>query len=44
MLPEVRSYIENYKLLKSKLELLEKLSERIIKSKIKIYRKKVKKS
>ncbi len=44
MLPEVKSYIENSKLLQNKIKLLEKLSEKIIKMKIKIYRKKFKKS
>lgn len=44
MLPEVKSYIENSKLLQNKIKLLEKLSEKIIKMEIKIYRKKIKKS
>ena len=42
MLPEARSYIENYKLLKSKVKLLEEISEKIIK--IKPYRDELKKS
>jgi len=44
MLSEVRSYIENYKILKSKIKLLEEISEKIIKIKIKNYRKKLRKS
>ena len=44
MVPEIKSYIENFKLLKSKVKMLEKLSEEIIKIKIKIYRSKLKKS
>ena len=44
MLSEVRSYIENYKILKSKIKLLEEISEKIIKIKIKNYRKELKKS
>ena len=41
-LPEARSYIENYKLLKSKVKLLEEISEKIIK--IKSYRDELKNS
>ncbi len=44
MLGEVSSYIENYKLLKSKVKMLEEISEKIIKIKIKKYRKELKKS
>ncbi len=44
MLDEVRIYIENYKFLKSKVKLLEEISEKIIKIKIKNYRKELKKS
>ena len=44
MLDEVRSYIDNFKLLKSKVKLLEEISEQIIKSKIKIYRKELKRT
>ena len=44
MLDEARSYIENYKLLKSKIKLLEEISEKIIKIKIKNHRKELKKS
>jgi len=44
MLDEARSYIENYKLLKSKIKLLEEISEKIIKIKIKEYRKELEKS
>ncbi len=39
MLDEARSYIENYKILKSKIKLLEEISEKIIKIKIKDYKK-----
>lgn len=39
MVSEVRSYVENYKTLKSKIMLLEEISEKIIKIKIKKYRK-----
>jgi hypothetical protein len=42
MLLEARSYIENYKLLKSKVKLLEEKSEKIIE--IKSYRDELKKS
>ena len=44
MLSEVRSYVENYKTLKSKIMLLEEISEKIIKIKIKKYRKELEKS
>ena len=43
MLSEVRSYIDNYKLLKSKTKKLEGISEKIIKARIKDYRKEQKK-
>jgi len=39
MLREVKSYVKNYKILKSKIMLLEEVSEKIIKIKIKKYRK-----
>jgi len=39
MLREVKGYVENYKALKSKIMLLEEISEKIIKIKIKKYRK-----
>lgn len=39
MLGEVRSYIDNYKLLKSRLKMLEEISEKIIKIRIKEYKK-----
>jgi len=39
MLSEVRNYIENYKILRSKIKLLEEISAKIIKIKIKKYRK-----
>jgi len=44
MLSEVKSYIKNYKILKSKIMLLEEISEKIIKIKIKKYRKELGKS
>ncbi len=44
MLREVKSYIENYKILKSKIKLLEEISEKIIKIKIKKHRKELVKS
>jgi len=44
MLSEVKSYIKNYKILKSKIMLLEEISEKIIKIKIKKYRKELEKS
>jgi len=43
MLSEVRSYIDNYKLLKSKIGEMEEVSEKIIKLRIKDYRKRHKK-
>lgn len=43
MLGEVRSCIANYKLLKSRLKMLEEISEKIIKIKIKNYKKELKK-
>ena len=43
MLSEVRSYIDNYKLLKSRIREMEEISEKIIKIKIKNYRKERKK-
>ena len=44
MLSEVRAYIDNYKLLKSKAKKLEEISERIIKIRIKEYKMKKKKN
>ncbi len=44
MLGEVRSYIDNYGLLKSKVRQLEGISEKIIKSRIRDYRRQRKKS
>lgn len=44
MLPEVKDYIENYKLLKSKFKRMEEISEEIIKIKIKNYREELKKN
>ena len=44
MLSEVRSYIDNYKLLKSRIGEMEEISEKIIKIKIKNYRKELKRS
>ena len=43
MLPEVRSYIDNYRLLKSKTKKLEEISEKIIKARIKDYKRQQKK-
>ena len=43
MLSEARSYIDNYKLLKSKTKKLEEISEKIIKIRIKDYRRQLKK-
>ena len=43
MLSEVRSYIDNYRLLISKINMLEEISEKIIKIRIKDYRKEQKK-
>jgi hypothetical protein len=43
MLDEVRACIDNYKLLNNKVKMLEEISEKIIKIKIKIYREKLKK-
>jgi hypothetical protein len=43
LLPEVKSYIENFNLLKSKVAVLEEISEKIIKIKIEILRKELKK-
>ena len=43
MLSEVRSYIDNYSLLISKINMLEEISEKIIKARIKDYRKEQKK-
>lgn len=42
MLGEVRSCIDNYKLLKSRFKMLEEISEKIIKIKIKNYKKELK--
>jgi len=44
MVSDVGSYIKNYKILKSKIMLLEEISEKIIKIKIKKYRKELEKS
>jgi len=44
MLSEVRSYIDNYRLLKSRIKILEEISEKIIKAKITDYKRKFKKS
>nr|MBU1328842.1 hypothetical protein [Candidatus Omnitrophota bacterium] len=44
LLSEVRRYVENYKILKSRIKLLEEISEKIIKIKIKKYRKELGKS
>lgn len=44
MVSEVKGYVENYKALKSKIKLLEEISEKIIKIKIKKYRKELGKS
>jgi len=44
MLSEVKDYIENYKLLKSKFKRTEEISEEIIKIKIKNYREELKKN
>jgi len=44
MLSEVGSYIDNYKLLKSRIKILEEISEKIIKAKITDYKRKFKKS
>ncbi|MCX6089018.1 MAG: hypothetical protein NTX88_01315, partial [Candidatus Atribacteria bacterium] len=44
MLSEVRSYLENYKILISKLKQLEEISEKIIKITITDYKQKLKKS
>ena len=44
MLSEAKSYVENYKILKSKIMLMEKISEKIIKIKIKKFRKELEKS
>ena len=44
MVSEVKSYVKNYKILKSKIMLLEEVSEKIIKIKIKKYRKELGKS
>ena len=44
MLSEVKDYIENYKLLKSKFKRMEEISEEIIKIKIKNYREELKKN
>ncbi len=43
MLDEARTYIDNYKILKNKIKLLEDISEKIIKIKIKNYRQNLKK-
>ena len=43
MLSEVSSYIDNYRLLISKINMLEEISEKIIKARIKDYRKEQKK-
>jgi len=42
MLSEVRSYIDNYKLLKSKAKKLEEISEKIIKTRIREHKRKKK--
>lgn len=39
MVPEIKGYIDNYHLLKSKLKLMEEVSEKIVKMKIADYRK-----
>jgi len=44
MIGEVRSYIDNYKLLKTKVKMLEEISEKIIKIRIKNYKKELKKA
>ena len=44
MLSEIRSYIDNYRLLKSIIRILEEISEKIIKAKITDYRRQLKKS
>ena len=44
MLPEVRDYIDNYRLLKSKVKKLEEISEKIIKIRIKEHKMRKKKS
>ncbi|MHB8276182.1 MAG: DUF6788 family protein [Candidatus Humimicrobiaceae bacterium] len=44
MLSEVKSYIDNFNFLKSKVALLEEISEKIIKIKIKNYREELKKN
>jgi len=43
MLSEVRSYIDNYKLLKSRIKILEEISEKIIKIRIENYKRQFKK-
>jgi len=44
MLSEVRSYIDNYRLLKSRIKILEEISEKIIRAKIADYKRQFKKS
>ena len=43
MLSEVRLYVDNYRLLKSRIRILEEISEKIIKTRIKDYRRQLKK-